>query len=44
MDALEESGSLQIQVEGRKAKATLPGGHTVTLEHEDGVWTVKDFD
>jgi hypothetical protein len=44
VDALEEPGGLQIKVEGRRAKATLPGGHTVTLEHEDGVWTIKDFD
>jgi hypothetical protein len=44
VDALEEPGSLQIKVEGRRAKASLPGGHTVTLEHEDGVWTIKDFD
>jgi hypothetical protein len=44
VDALEEPGGLQIKVEGRRAKASLPGGHTVTLEHEDGVWTIKDFD
>jgi hypothetical protein len=44
VDALEEPGALQIKVEGRRAKASLPGGHTVTLEHEDGVWTIKDFD
>jgi hypothetical protein len=44
VDALEEPGGLQIKVEGRRATASLPGGHTVTLEHEDGVWTIKDFD
>ncbi|MET0410891.1 MAG: hypothetical protein ABW217_06325 [Polyangiaceae bacterium] len=44
VEALEEPGGLQIKVEGRRAKASLPGGHTVTLEHEDGVWTIKDFD
>ena len=44
VEALENPSSLQIKVEGRRAKASLPGGHTVTLEHEDGVWTIKDFD
>lgn len=44
IDALEEPGELQIQVRGRRATASLPGGHTVTLESEDGVWTIKDFD
>lgn len=44
VEALEEPGGLQIKMEGRRAKASLPGGHTVTLEHEDGVWTIKDFD
>jgi hypothetical protein len=43
-DALEEPSTLDIQVEGRRALARLPGGHTVTLEREDGVWRIKDFD
>lgn len=44
VDALEEPSTLEIQVDGRRAVARLPGGHTVTLEREDGVWRVKDFD
>jgi hypothetical protein len=44
MEALEEPSTLDIQVEGRRALARLPGGHTVTLEREDGVWRIKDFD
>jgi hypothetical protein len=43
-DALEEPSTVDIQVEGRRALARLPGGHTVTLEREDGVWRIKDFD
>jgi len=42
--ALEEPSTLEIVVEGRRALARLPGGHTVTLEREDGVWRVKYFD
>lgn len=44
VNALAEPSTLVIQVEGRRALARLPGGHTVTLEREDGVWRVKDFD
>jgi|SRR5688572_6489320 len=44
VDALGESASVEIDVEGRRATALLPGGHTVTLEREDGIWRVKDFD
>lgn len=44
VDALDEPSTLDIQVEGRRALARLPGGHTVTLEREDGVWRIKDFD
>jgi hypothetical protein len=42
--ALAEPSALEIDVEGRKATAQLPGGHTVTLEREDGIWRVKEFD
>jgi hypothetical protein len=35
---------VQIDVEGRRATARLAGGHTVTLEREDGIWRVKEFD
>jgi hypothetical protein len=42
--ALAEPSTVQIAVEGRRATAQLPGGHTVTLEREDGIWRVKEFD
>jgi hypothetical protein len=44
VDALAEAPSVEIDVEGRRATALLPGGHTVTLEREDGIWRVKEFD
>jgi hypothetical protein len=44
VNALDEPSALEIELEGRRATARLPGGHTVQLEHEDGVWRVKDFD
>jgi hypothetical protein len=44
VDALAEPSTLRVDVEGRRATAQLPGGHTVTLEREDGIWRVKDFD
>jgi hypothetical protein len=44
VEALTEPSTLQIDVEGRRATAQLPGGHTVTLEREDGIWRVKEFD
>ncbi len=44
VSALAEPATIEVQIEGRRATVQLPGGHTVTLEHEDGVWRVKDFD
>jgi hypothetical protein len=44
VEALAESSSVEIDVEGRRATAQLPGGHTVKLEREDGIWRVKEFD
>jgi len=44
VEALAEPSSVELDVEGRRATAQLPGGHTITLEREDGIWHVKDFD
>lgn len=40
---LEHPDSLDIRVDGDKATVTLPGGHSVSLEREEGVWRVEDF-
>jgi len=42
--ALDEPSSVEIELEGRRATAKLPGGHRIELEREDGVWKVKEFD
>lgn len=44
VEALAEPSTVAIDIEGRRATARLPGGHTVTLEREDGIWRVKEFD
>jgi len=44
VDALGDPATVEIEVDGRKATARLPGGHTVKLEREDGAWRIRDFD
>jgi hypothetical protein len=44
VDALGDPATVEIEVDGRRATARLPGGHTVKLEREDGAWRVRDFD
>jgi len=44
VEALGDPATVQIEVDGRRATARLPGGHTVKLEREDGAWRVRDFD
>jgi hypothetical protein len=44
VEALGDPASVEIEVDGRRATARLPGGHTVKLEREDGAWRIRDFD
>jgi hypothetical protein len=44
VEALGDPATVEIEVDGRRATARLPGGHTVKLEREDGAWRVRDFD
>lgn len=44
VNALDEPSTLDIDVEGRRAVARLPGGQQIELVREDGVWRVKDID
>ena len=44
VEALGDPATVDIEVDGRRATARLPGGHTVKLEREDGAWRVRDFD
>jgi hypothetical protein len=44
VEALADPATVEIEVDGRRATARLPGGHTVKLEQEDGAWRIRDFD
>jgi predicted ArsR family transcriptional regulator len=44
VEALGDPATVEIEIDGRRATARLPGGHTVKLEREDGAWRVRDFD
>ena len=41
---LERPETLHVQVNGEAAIVTVPGGHTVKLRRDGGVWRVDDFD
>jgi hypothetical protein len=41
---LERPETLHVQVTGDTATVTVPGGHTVKLKRDGGVWRVDDFD
>jgi hypothetical protein len=44
IESLEDPASAEIEIDGRRATARLPGGHVVKLEREDGAWHIRDFD
>lgn len=44
VEALADPATVELEIDGRRATARLPGGHTVKLEREDGAWRVRDFD
>jgi hypothetical protein len=41
---LERPETLHVEVTGDGAIVTIPGGHSVKLRREGGVWRVEDFD
>lgn len=41
---LERPETLHVEVTGDAAVVTIPGGHSVKLKREGGVWRVDDFD
>jgi hypothetical protein len=41
---LERPETLHVQVSGDAATIDVPGGHTVKLKRDGGVWRVDDFD
>jgi len=44
VDGLGEPGALPVQLTGDVAVVVVPGGHSVKLRREGGVWRVDDFD
>jgi hypothetical protein len=44
VSGLERPETLHVQVTGEAAVVTVPGGHTVKLKRDGGVWRVDDFD
>jgi hypothetical protein len=44
VSGLERPETLHVQVTGDGATVTVPGGHTVKLKRDGGVWRVDDFD
>ena len=44
VSGLERPDTLHVQVTGDAAVVTVPGGHTVKLRRDGGVWRVDDFD
>jgi hypothetical protein len=41
---LEQPETLDVKVTGDSAEVQVPGGHSVKLKREAGVWRVEDFD
>lgn len=41
---LERPETLHVEVAGDAATVTIPGGHSVKLKRESGIWRVDDFD
>jgi hypothetical protein len=43
VEGLEHPETLEIEVLGDTARVQVPGGHSVQLKREAGVWRVEDF-
>jgi hypothetical protein len=41
---LEQPETLDVKVTGDTAEVQVPGGHSVRLKRESGVWRIEDFD
>lgn len=44
VEGLEEPEALEVMIDGDDARVDVPGGHSVRLRREAGVWRVRDFD
>jgi len=44
VDGLEQAETLDVKVTGDRAQVQVPGGHSIKLKREAGIWRVEDFD
>jgi hypothetical protein len=44
VEGLEDPETLEVRVQGDEAEVQVPGGHSVKLKREAGIWRVRDFD
>jgi hypothetical protein len=44
VEGLEQPETLDVKVVGDTAEVSVPGGHSVKLKREAGIWRVEDFD
>jgi hypothetical protein len=44
VNGLERPETLHVQTQGDAATVSVPGGHSVKLKRDGGVWRVEDFD
>jgi len=44
VEGLENPETLDVKVSGDNAVVDVPGGHSVKLKREAGVWRIQDFD
>jgi hypothetical protein len=44
VEGLSEPDALLVRITGDEARVPIPGGHTVTLKREGGIWRVQNFD
>jgi hypothetical protein len=44
VEGLEEPETLDVKVSGDTAEVEVPGGHSIRLKREAGVWRIEDFD
>jgi len=44
VDGLEQAETLDVKIDGDHAEVKIPGGHSVKLKREAGIWRIEDFD
>ena len=44
VEGLEQPETLDVKVSGDSAEVEVPGGHSIRLKREGGIWRIEDFD